>query len=132
MGHKFNQIWVQHAGFLSFQPTARFMLNDEWPQPNYPGMDDPIFIAPFYSRIELANDRFVTGEQELEFFKDDNYGRVMYRYIERPSESFVMPEPHVDINQLDPGTRINKQAVELLNMVQVIYLSLIRKKLDVS
>ena len=119
MGHKFDQIWVQHAGFLSFQPTARFMLNDEWPQPNYPGMDDPIFIAPFYSRIELANDRFITGEQELEFFKDDNYGRVMYRYVTRPEEGFVMPDPNEDIDKMDPTIRINKQAEELLNMIQV-------------
>ena len=119
MGHKFNQIMVQHAGFLTFQPMARFMPT-EWPQPNYPSMDDPMFIAPFYCRIELANDRFLTGEQELEFFKDDNYGRVMYRYIQRPHESFVMPEPNADINSMDPETRINKQAVELLNMAQVI------------
>ena len=79
MGHKFSQIWIQHAGFLSFQPEARFSLTDIWPHPNYPGYDDPIFIAPFYCRIELANDRFMTGEPELEFFNDDNYGRVMYR-----------------------------------------------------
>ncbi len=118
MGHKFQQIWVQHAGFLSFQEAARFMLNDEWPHPNYPGMDDPMFIAPFYCRIELANDRFLTGEQELEFFKDDNYGRVMYRYVQRPEADFEMPEPGADFNSLSFETRIKKQAVELLNMAQ--------------
>ena len=89
MGHQYSQIWIHHAGFLSFQPTARFMLNDVWPQPNYPGMDDPIFIAPFYCRIELANDRFRTGEQELEFFRDDNYGRVLYRSVINIQEYIV-------------------------------------------
>lgn len=79
MGHKFNQIWVHHAGFLAFQPEAKFTLNDDWPHPNYPHIDDPIFISPFYSRIELANDRYLTGEPELDFYRDDNYGRVMYR-----------------------------------------------------
>lgn len=88
MGHKYSQIWVQHAGFLSFQPEARFSLTDIWPHPNYPGYDDPIFIAPFYCRIELANDRFMTGEPELEFFNDDNYGRVMYRLVKFCSNLF--------------------------------------------
>ncbi len=80
MGHKFNQIWVHHAGFLSFQPEAKFTLNDDWPHPNYPGIDDPIFISPYYSRIELANDRYATGEPELDFFKDDNYGNYFIAF----------------------------------------------------
>ena len=79
MGHKYDQIWIQHAGFISFQPEAKFTLNDDWPHPNYPHVDDPIFIAPFYCRVELINDRYLTGQPELDFYRDDNYGRVMYR-----------------------------------------------------
>jgi hypothetical protein len=115
MGHKFSQIWVQHAGFLSFQPDARFYLNNEWPHPNYPSIDDPIFIAPFYARIELANDRFLTGELETEFFKDDDYGRVMYRYVKRP-EDYVFPDPSAVLNS---EQKHKKQAAEMLNMAQV-------------
>jgi hypothetical protein len=83
MGHIYNQIWVNHAGFLTFQPEARFTLNDEWPHPSWPAYDDPIFIAPFMCRIELTNDRYLTGEPELDFYRDDNYGRVMYRYVQK-------------------------------------------------
>ena len=115
MGHRFDSIWVQHAGFLSFQPYARFSLNDEWPHPNYPHYDDPIFIAPFYARIELMNDRYLTGEAELDFYRDDLYGRVMYRYVKRPEGDYVLPPPNA---VLEGQQKVDKQAVEMLNMAQ--------------
>jgi hypothetical protein len=83
MGHRFNTVWIHHAGFITFLPDTKFSINDEWPHPQWPTIDDPIFIAPFYCRIELNNDIYATGELETDFYKDDDYGHVMYRYIQR-------------------------------------------------
>lgn len=119
MGHIYNQILVQHAGFLTFQPEARFTLNQEWPHPNWPSIDDPIFIAPFLCRIELANDRYLTGELELDFYREDDYGRVMYRYVRRP-QNYVPPQPGA---VLEGQAKYDKQAYDMLNMAQVILIT---------
>lgn len=79
MGHKVDEIHVHHAGYIAFQPNAKFSINNEWPHPQWPQIDDPMFIAPYYCRVELFNDIYATGEVEVDFYKDDNYGRVMYR-----------------------------------------------------
>lgn len=115
MGHKFDQIWVHHAGFLAFQPEAKFTMTDSWPHPNYPSYDDPIFLAPFYCRIELNNDRYQTGMPELDFYRDNDYGRVMYRFVRRP-ENYILPEPTVF---LEGEEKYKKQAFIMLNMAQV-------------
>lgn len=82
MGHKLSKAWVQHAGYIAFQDDVKFSIYDDWPHPNWPQVDDPIFLAPFYCRIELNNDIYLTGELQTDFYKDDNYGRVMYRLVE--------------------------------------------------
>ncbi len=84
MGHRFNTVWVHHAGYITFLPDTKFSINDEWPHPQWPTIDDPIFIAPFYCRIELNNDIYATGELETDFYKDDDYGHVMYRLDTKP------------------------------------------------
>lgn len=120
MGHIYDQIWVQHAGFLAFQNETRFTINNDWPHPNYPHVDDPIFIAPFYCRIELLNDRYLTGEPELDFYQDYDYGRVMYRYVMRPPAGFIMPDADKVNAGLQGDEKLHYYANKLLDMAQVI------------
>jgi hypothetical protein len=135
MGHTLNTVHVHHAGYIAFQPNVKFSINNDWPHPQWPTIDDPMFIAPFYCRIELNNDIYATGEVETDFYKDDNYGRVMYRsvilikktlsdlksiiffgrYIQR-YPNFVLPPPTRNLTSLE---LLQKQSNELLNMAQV-------------
>ena len=115
MGHRINTVYVHHAGYIAFQPNVKFSIKDDWPHPQWPSIDDPMFIAPFYCRIELYNDIYATGEVQTDFYKDDNYGRVMYRYVKR-YRNFVMPPP---TRNLTSQELLEKQSNELLRMAEV-------------
>jgi hypothetical protein len=115
MGHKLNTVYVHHAGYIAFQPNVKFSINYDWPHPQWPSIDDPMFIAPFYCRIELYNDIYATGEVETDFYKDDNYGRVMYRYVQR-YPNFVLPPPTRNLTSFE---LLQKQSNEMLKVAEV-------------
>ena len=78
MGHRLNTVYVHYAGYIAFKPNVKYPKSYDWPHPQWPSIDDPMFTAPFYCRIELYIDIYATGEVETDSYKDGNNGRVMY------------------------------------------------------
>ena len=78
MGHQYDHGWVNQHGFVSFQEYfyGHTLSQDDWPQPKYPYVDDPIFIAPLFAQTDLAGDK-------IEDIISTKYGRVLYKVIKR-------------------------------------------------
>ena len=78
MGHRFDKLWVNQHGLISFQESflGQTLSQEDWPQPKYPYVDDPVFIAPFYAQTDLAGDK-------IEDLTETRYGRVLYKVIQR-------------------------------------------------
>lgn len=78
MGHKFDKAWVNQHGFISFQESflGQTLSHDDWPQPKYPYVDDPVFIAPLYAQTDLVGDK-------IEDLTETKYGRILFKVIKR-------------------------------------------------
>jgi hypothetical protein len=78
MGHNFDKLWINQHGFISFQESfyGAAISQEDWPQPKYPYIDDPVFIAPLYAQTDLIGDR-------IEDTVSTKYGRVLYKIIHR-------------------------------------------------
>jgi hypothetical protein len=78
MGHRFDKAWINQHGLISFQESflGQTLSQEDWPQPKYPYVDDPVFIAPFYAQTDLAGDK-------IEDLTETRYGRVLYKVIKR-------------------------------------------------
>ena len=78
MGHRFDKAWINQHGLISFQESflGQTLSQEDWPQPKYPYVDDPVFIAPFYAQTDLAGDK-------IEDLTSTKYGRVLYKVIKR-------------------------------------------------
>lgn len=78
MGHQFDACWVNQHGFISFQESfyGQTMSQEDWPQPRYPYVDDPVFIAPLFAQTDLAGDK-------IEDVISTKYGRVLYKVFKR-------------------------------------------------
>lgn len=87
MGHRFNKVWINQHGFISFQESfyGQTLSHEDWPHPMYPYVDDPIFIAPFYAQTDLVGDK-------LEDVLETKYGRVLYKVIIRKELPFYYTE----------------------------------------
>ena len=87
MGHRFEKAWVNQHGFISFQESflGQTLSNEDWPQPKYPYVDDPVFIAPLYAQTDLAGDK-------IEDLQSTKYGRVLYKVIHRTSLPQIFTE----------------------------------------
>lgn len=78
MGHQYDHAWVNQHGFISFQEHfyGQTLSQEDWPQPKYPYVDDPIFIAPLFAQTDLAGDK-------IEDIISTKYGRVLYKVFKR-------------------------------------------------
>ena len=78
MGHQFQHAYVNQHGFVSFQDSfyGQTMSQEDWPNPKYPYVDDPVFIAPFYAQTDLAGDK-------IDDITSTQYGRVLFKVIHR-------------------------------------------------
>jgi len=78
MGHRFDKAYVNQHGIISFQDSfyGTTLMTDDWPQPKYPYVDDPVFIAPLYAQTDLAGDK-------IEDTISTKYGRVLYKVMRR-------------------------------------------------
>jgi hypothetical protein len=95
MGHRFDKVWINQHGLISFQESfyGQTMSNEDWPQPKYPYVDDPVFIAPFYAQTDLAGDK-------LEDLTDTMHGRVLYKVIRRMDLPQIYTEEEKFIYQM--------------------------------
>jgi hypothetical protein len=78
MGHNFDRLWINQHGFISFQESfyGAAITQEDWPQPKYPYIDDPVLIAPLYAQTDLIGDR-------IEDTVTTKYGRVLYKVLHR-------------------------------------------------
>lgn len=78
MGHQFDSGYINQHGFISFQESfyGQTLSQEDWPQPKYPYVDDPIFIAPLFAQTDLAGDK-------IEDIISTKYGRILYKVIKR-------------------------------------------------
>ncbi len=95
MGHRFDKAWINQHGIISFQESfyGQTLSQEDWPQPNYPYVDDPVFIAPFYAQTDLSRDK-------IEDVVSIKYGRVLYKVIHRTGLPQVYTEEEKFIYQM--------------------------------
>ena len=102
-GHHFDKAWVNQHGVISFQESfyGQTLSQEDWPQPKYPYVDDPVFIAPLYAQTDLAGDK-------IEDLISTAYGRVLYKAIHRIDLPQIYTEEQkfvyqMSMNILDEG-----------------------------
>ena len=95
MGHKFDKAWVNQHGIITFQETfiGQTLPQEDWPQPKYPYVDDPVFIAPFYAQTDLVGDK-------IEDLTSTQYGRILYKVIHRMDLPQVYTEEEKFVYQM--------------------------------
>ena len=95
MGHKFDKAWVNQHGIITFQESfiGQTLSQEDWPQPKYPYVDDPVFIAPFYAQTDLVSDK-------TEDLTDTKYGRILYKVIHRMDLPQVYTEEQKFVYQM--------------------------------
>ena len=107
MGHKFDKAWINQHGLISFQESflGHTLSQEDWPQPKYPYVDDPVFIAPLYAQNDLAGDK-------IEDLTETKYGRILYKVIKRMDLPLHYTEEEKFIYQM---------TMTILDEAQVIY-----------
>lgn len=111
MGHHYDKVWINQHGLISFQESfyGQTLSQEDWPQPKYPYVDDPVFIAPLYAQTDLSRDK-------MEDIVSTKYGRVLYKAIHRMSLPQVYTEEEKFVYQmsmkiLDEGQENIREAV---------------------
>jgi hypothetical protein len=104
MGHSFNKAWVNQHGIISFQESflGQTLSQEDWPNPKYPYVDDPVFIAPLYAQTDLAGDK-------IEDLISTKYGRVLYKVLHRESLKQIYTEEEKFIYQMSMAILDNGQ-----------------------
>lgn len=108
----------QH-GLISFQKSfyGQTLSQEDWPQPRYPYVDDPVFIAPFYAQTDLAGDK-------IEDIVSTTYGRVLFKVIHRVSLPQIYTEEEKFIYQMSMSI-LNEGQVSQFLLMQTIFLIII-------
>lgn len=111
MGHKFDKVWVNQNGYVSFQESfyGAAVPNHDWPQPFYPYHDDPVFIAPFYAQTDLLGDK-------VEDVLATQYGRVLYKVLQRRDLPSIHTEEEkfmyeMSMKMLNDGQRMVRESI---------------------
>ena len=113
MGHKFDKAWINQHGLISFQESfyGTTLSQEDWPQPKYPYVDDPVFIAPMYAQTDLAGDK-------IEDIISTKYGRILYKVMRRMDLPQFYTEEEKFVYQMSlkilDESQVNRQHSQIL------------------